>query len=96
MKNFFSMNTIVSGYIFEMQFEFLAYQYAHIKRYQVQRTGINHPKSFPVYSLEEVLGAGPQHELLVDLHVQLGPLGLQLATARRRPRVRALKRVHVR
>ena len=44
------------------------------------------------HSLEEVLGAGPEHELLVDLHVQLGPLGLQLATARRRPRVGSLKR----
>ena len=42
------------------------------------------------HSLEEVLCAGPEHELLVDLHVELGPLGLQLAPAGRRPWVRAL------
>lgn len=31
--------------------------------------------------LEEVLRSGPQHQLLVDLHVELGPLGLQFPAA---------------
>ena len=29
--------------------------------------------------LEEVLCSGPEHEFFVDLHVELGPLGLELA-----------------
>ena len=43
----------------------------------------------------EVLGAVPQPQLLVDLHVELGPLGLQFAATCRRPRVRALQQPHM-
>ena len=43
------------------------------------------------HSLVEVLGPGAQHELLVDLHVELGALRLQLAATCRRPRIRSLQ-----
>ena len=40
----------------------------------------------------KVLRPVAQPELLVDLHVEFGPLGLQLAAAGGRARVRALQR----
>ena len=45
----------------------------------------------PNHSLVEVLGPGAQHELLVDVHVELGALRLQLPATCRRPRIRALQ-----
>ena len=66
--------------------------YTHIRLYQVQRT---HDDESLIFSkknlLEEVLGAGPEHQLLVDLHVELGPLGLQLASTRGGAGIRALE-----
>ena len=44
-----------------------------------------------MHLLVEVLGAGAQHELLVDLHVELGALRLQLPATCRRTRIRALQ-----
>ncbi len=41
--------------------------------------------------LVKVLRSRPEHELLVDLHVELGALGLQLAPACRCPGVGALQ-----
>ena len=44
-----------------------------------------------MHLLVEVLRAGAEHELLVDLHVELGALRLQLPATCRRPRIRALQ-----
>jgi hypothetical protein len=41
--------------------------------------------------LEKVLCPGAEHELLVDLHVELAALALQLPAACCGPRVRTLK-----
>jgi hypothetical protein len=41
--------------------------------------------------LEKVLCPGAEHELLVDLHVELAALALQLPAACCRPRVRTLQ-----
>ena len=66
--------------------------YTHIRLYQVQRT---HDDESLIFSkknlLEEILSTGPEHQLLVDLHVELGPLGLQLAPTRGSAGVRALE-----
>ena len=43
------------------------------------------------YLLEKVLGSRTQHELLVNLHVELGALGLEFAAAGCGARVRTLK-----
>ena len=43
------------------------------------------------YSLEEVLCSWSEHQLLVDLQVQLWPLGLQFPPACCCPRIRTLK-----
>ncbi len=47
-----------------------------------------------IFLPEQVFGSGPQHQLLVDLHVELGPLRLQLAPACRSSRIGALKNEH--
>ena len=57
----------------------------------VLRKEISTTLAFFAHSPEEVLRPGPEHELLVDLHVELGALGLQLAPARRGAGIRALK-----
>lgn len=44
------------------------------------------------YLLVEVLGSGPEHELLVDLLVEFGAAVLQLSAACLQPGVRALKK----
>ena len=46
--------------------------------------------------LEQILGAGPEPELLVDLEVQFGPLALQLPSAGGSTGVTALTTEHFR
>lgn len=58
-------------------------------RYQQSR--IPHTRRSFKHLLEEILGARPQPQLLVDLLIELASLVLQLSSAGRYPRIRALR-----